>query len=626
MKTRLKHPPSQKLTPLVIGAIGVVYGDIGTSPLYTLKECFHHGHLPAEPQAIMGVLSLIFWLLVVVVSLKYMAVILRADNNGEGGILALSTLAHRSAKANHKPLIVAFGILGMALFYGDGVITPAISVLSALEGVSVATPYLNHLIVPISIGLLVALFFVQRWGTGRIGNWFGPVMIVWFLVIGFLGLIQILKTPGVLYALNPLYAVKFFALYHKFSLVLLGAIVLAVTGAEALYADIGHFDKKSIRISWFTLIWPMLILNYFGQGALLLETPAAISNPFYLLVPTWGVYPMVVLATIATIIASQSVISGVFSVTWQAIQLGYLPRMRVVHTSKHQRGQVYLPFVSYLMLFLTAGSVFVFQKSTSLAAAYGLSVTGIMFITTLLTVELSRTYWGWSWLKVSAVFGGLLLIDGILFGANLLKIIEGGWFPILIALIVYTIVTVWRKGRKALTFDHHPQPSLAEFIHFVRLTPPARTKGVAVFMGNDPEAVPAAFYVHFKHTPVLHETVFFLSIVTKTIPKVHPAERLKIIPLAEGVYQVIAFYGFTEVPNLRYILANVYKNLPTFDIEKTTFFLTRNVPVFTKGSYLKRWREHLFIFLMHNAMNATQYFKIPHNRVVELGIRFKTFL
>ena len=551
-----------------------------------------------------------------------MAVILRADHHGEGGILALSTLAHRSAKGRHKLLIIAVGVLGMALFYGDGIITPAISVLSAVEGVSIATPSFGHLIVPISVSLLMVLFFMQRWGTGRIGHWFGPMMIIWFVVIGLLGLIQIMKAPEILYALNPVYAVNFFINYHQFSFVILGAVILAVTGAEALYADIGHFNKTSIRISWFTLIWPALTLNYFGQGALLLGTPSAISNPFYLLVPSWGVYPMVVLATIATIIASQSVISGVFSITWQAIQLGYLPRMRVIHTSKQQRGQVYLPFINYLMLFLTIGSVLVFQKSTTLAAAYGLSVACIMVITTLLTVSLSRTYWGWSWLKITAVFGGFVLIDGVLFGANLLKVIDGGWFPILIALVVYTIVSSWRKGRKELTFDPS-QPSLADFILFARQSPPPRTKGVAVFMGNDPEKVPAAFHVHFKHTPVLHETVFFLSIVTKTIPKVHSAERLKIIPLAEGVHQIIACYGFSELPNLRYILNQTYKQLPTFDIEQTTFFLTRGVPVSSKSSYLKGWRAHLFIFLMHNAMNATEYFKIPHHRVVELGIRFR---
>ncbi|WP_165380392.1 potassium transporter Kup [Candidatus Finniella inopinata] len=621
----MKFFPDHKLTPLVIGAIGVVYGDIGTNPLFTIKECFQPGCLPAAPQAILGVMSLIFWLLIVVVCLKYMSVIFRADNNGEGGILALSTLAHRTAKAKHKAFIVALGILGMALFYGDGVITPAISVLNALEGVNVATPYLNHLIVPMSVILLVLLFVLQRWGTGRIGEWFGPLMIVWFLVIGLLGLVQIMKEPSVLYALNPLYAFKFFGSYLKFSLVVLGFIVLIVAGAEALYADIGHFTKKSIRISWFALVWPSLVLNYFGQGALLLETPAAISNPFYLLVPTWGIYPMVLLATSATIIASQSVISGVFSITWQAIQLGYLPRMRVIHTSTNQRGRVYVPFANYIMLFLTVAAVLFFQESTHLATAYGLSVAGVMVITTLLTISLAFTDWGWSWIKITAIFGGLLLTDTILVGANLLKIIEGGWFSILIALVIYTIVDSWRRGRHMLAYDHHHELSLAEFIHFARNTSPARAPGVAVFMGDDPEKVPMAFHVHFKHTPVLHQTVFFLSIVTRTIPRVHSAERLKIIPLADGVYQVIAFYGFIESPNLRQILAKVYEQIPTFDIEQTTFFLTRNVPVFIKGSYLKHWREHLFIFLMNNAMSATRYFKIPYNRVVELGVRFRTF-
>ncbi len=608
----------------MIGAVGIVYGDIGTSPLYTLKECFLHGHLPVEPQAILGVVSLIFWLLVTVVSVKYVTLILQADHKGEGGILALTTLVLRSVPhKRQKSLVVWLGLVGTALFYGDGVITPAISVLAALEGISVATPSFAHFIMPLSVFLLGALFLLQKHGTDRIGGWFGPIMIFWFVLIGVLGLLQILKNPAILAALNPWHALRFFITYSHLAAIILGFVVLAVTGVEALYADIGHFNKRSIRLSWFCLIWPALTLNYFGQGALLLENSQAVSNPFYFLVPSWGVYPMVFLATTTTIIASQSVISGIFSISWQAVQLGYLPRMRVIHTSRLKIGQVYVPLMNYSLLILTIGAVLLFQSSDRLAAAYGLSITGIMMITTLLTLILARYHWQWSLLKIISVFSGLILLDFSLLGSNFIKLLEGGWFSVLIAWAAYLVITTWQQGRKVLMPVPRFTESLPFFVQKIRHASPPRVPGVAVFLGNDPEKIPTSFQIAYKHTPILHQTVFFLCVVTKDVPKVHTADRLKIIPLGDNIYQMIVFYGFSEVPNIQTLFEKVLNQHLSLNVEEITFFVTRGRPVVTNSPRLKGWREWLFIFLTRNTTSATDYFKLPYHRVVELGIRFR---
>ncbi len=620
----MKNSPSfQQPFHLALATIGVVYGDIGTSPLYALKECFFENRLPLQPHAILGVTSLIFWLLASIVTIKYITLILRADHNGEGGILALTTLVLGSIPKNYKHLVLGLGMLGTALFYGDGVITPAISVLGALEGISVATPSLQKIVVPLAVFILTTLFLIQKRGTSKLGHWFGPVMVTWFGVIGSLGLIQIAKNPIILKTLEPTYALYFFWDYPHLAAPILGSVVLTITGVEALYADIGHFNVFSIRTSWFILVWPSLILNYLGQGALLLCNPEAVVNPFYFMVPSWGIYPMVILATFATIIASQSVISGVFSLSWQAVQLGYLPRMRVIHTSRLKIGQVYVPLMNFLMLLITIGAVLFFQSSNRLGAAYGLAITGIMTITTLLTILLALYRWRWSFLKTVSIFGIFLLFDLSLLGTNLIKLTEGGWFSIVIAWIIYGVITTWKQGRQALVPDIQWQETLLEFIPKIPHFPSYRVPGTAVFMGNNPEKLPNSFQVHYTHTPVLHDKIFFLSIITKTVPKVPTEDRLKLIPLGNQIYQLVASYGFSEIVNIQNLFEKIQDKQKDINLSNTTFFVTRGMPVSSSFSRLTRWRKLLFIFLAHNSAHATEFFKIPYHRVVELGIRFR---
>lgn len=615
---------SNKVSTFIVGTIGIVYGDIGTSPLYALKNYFLLHNLDVSSFNILGIISLIFWALVIVVSYKYIHLILRADNHGEGGILALLTLCLSIKNKPFYSIVLFLGILGTALFYGDGVITPAISVLGALEGLSVVSSVFDIYVPVLSLVLLIFLFLAQKNGSKKIGLLFGPIMIVWFSTIAILGSIQIYQSPEILLAVNPYYAYHFFTQHGIIAFLTFGAIVLVVTGAEALYADIGHFNKKSIQYSWHYFVFPALLLNYFGQGSLLLTHPEAIENPFYFLVPSWALYSVILIATLATIIASQSIISGIFSISWQAIQLGYFPRMRVIHTSSQQIGQVYVPLINYLLLLGTLSAVFIFKNSENLASIYGITITWIMLITTLLAALLSYYSWQWSLIKIIFVFAPLLIIDIIFWGSSSLKILEGGWFPLLITSIVYLIITTWRRGREALVQESDAITlNLQDFIHQITQLSSFRIPGTVIFMCRAPDKIPSTLTIHLQHNKFLHEKIIFLSIIVKEKPKVLSSQRIKIHKLEEGIYQVTAYYGFIEVPDLQAIFEQIKGSGIDLKFDDITFMLSRGVPVSSPATYLSGWREKLFIFLSHNALNATDFFKIPHERVVELGVRFK---
>jgi len=605
---------------LIVGALGVVYGDIGTSPLYTVKQCFiAEGRVNVA--TVLGVLSLIAWSLMLVVTLKYVIVILRADNRGEGGILALTALALRTAsrRGRRHRLILAAGLVGAALFYGDGVITPAISVLSAIEGLKVATPLFDPYVIPITLLVLVLLFTVQRHGTGSVGGFFGPVTAVWFLAIGVLGAVEIVHQPAILWALNPLYGLRLLAAdpWHGFAL--MGAVVLAVTGAEALYADMGHFGKSPIRLAWLYFVFPSLILNYFGQGALLLRDPQALDNPFYRLVPEWGLYPMVGLATAATVIASQAVISGAFSMTRQAVQLGYLPRIQIRHTSEEERGQIYVPRINMLLLLAVAALVLGFKTSDNLGTAYGIAVTGTMTITTLLAFIYMVAVRGWNPLLAVPLFILFLTVDISFFGANLLKIEEGGWFPIAVATLVYLVMATWMRGRRLVVMarQRNAMP-LDMFLASIRPERP-RAPGTAVFMTSDVTKVPGALLHNLKHNKFLHERVVLMSVQTEDIPHVASEQRFDIGHYDHGFHTVVMHYGFMDEPNIPRALAQLRLMQFRFNLMETSFFLGREKIVPAKASGLPRWQAGLFSFLTNNMVNATEFFRIPTNRVVELG-------
>ncbi|KAF0814577.1 Low affinity potassium transport system protein kup [Andreprevotia sp. IGB-42] len=626
----MSHPSptgrESSLAAMSLAALGVVYGDIGTSPLYTLKECLN-GHYPLEiiQENVFGMLSLIFWGLILVVSLKYVIIILRADNRGEGGVLSLMALALQKAKPGSRKalLIAAAGIFGAALFYGDSMITPAISVLSALEGIGIVSHTLDPYIIYITIGVLVALFMIQSRGTATVGKLFGPVMLLWFFVLGALGLMQIIKNPGVLAAMNPVHALRF-AEYHSVqAFVLLGAVVLALTGAEALYADMGHFGRPAIRRAWFIFVLPSLVLNYFGQGALLLRDPSAIKNPFFLMAPDWGLVPLVVLATVATVIASQAVISGAFSVTKQAIQLGFCPRMNIEHTSETEIGQIYLPQVNWALLVSVIVLVLVAGSSTKLAAAYGFAVTCTMVMTTLLAfMVLGRTLSKARRVVLWFVLSVLFLIDLLLFSANVLKVPDGGWLPLVVGLASFTVMMTWHRGRSLLGDKlHEGELPLAGFIESLEASPPQRVEGVAIFMTGSTDSVPHALLHNLKHNKVLHEQVVFLTVTTADIPFVPRRERVVIRRLGQTFHQIIATYGFKEEPQVPEILAQVEELQPELHFEpmETSYFLSRETIVQGKHPAISRWRGWLFSIMARNSVRATQYFKIPPNRVVEMG-------
>jgi KUP system potassium uptake protein len=618
-----------KFWQLVIGAIGIVYGDIGTSPLYAVKKCFGADALAPAELNVLGVISLIFWSLTIVVAIKYISLILRADNDGEGGILALSSLILRNHQDSKKSklhyFIVFAGILGAAMLYGDGIITPAISVLGALEGLTIISPKFQESIVPLSVLILMILFLYQKRGTAKIGNLFGPVMIVWFLVIAILGLVQIIQVPGILLAINPVYALEIISHHDMQSIHILGGVVLTITGVEALYADLGHFNKKSMRSAWFYFVFPCLILNYFGQGALLLSNAAAVENPFYMLVPSWALWPTIVLATFATVIASQAVISGIFSITWQAVQLGYLPRMRVIHTSSKSLGQVYVPFINNFMLFLTSIAVIFFRSSENLASAYGITVTGIMVITTFLTIILSFYVWRWRLLKIIIVCAGLMLIDLLFFGVNLLKILEGGWFTILISLGIYVVMTTWRHGRKiALRLETRYRGDVNALIKQLKFGKQKRIPGTAIFLSRTPEVMPHALRIHLKYNKLLHEKVILLSVKTNEgIPRIAENNRLKIRSLGEKIYQITANYGFMEIPDISKVMENADKLKPGLGLLEAPFFISRGVPQASPAPYLKGFFEKLYVFLSHNSASTVDFFKLPQGQILEIGIRFK---
>lgn len=621
------HEPSASLASLMLGAIGVVYGDVGTSPLYTMKEIFNGPHaVAATPDNVLGILSLIFWSLILVISIKYVLFVMRANNRGEGGIMALMALAlrHRNQQ-RQRNIIIALGLFGTALFYGDGIITPAISVLSAVEGLQVAAPGLEAYVLPITIVVLIGLFLFQSYGTDKVGLLFGPIMLVWFCSLGLLGWVSVSQNPSVLYALNPLYCLRFFLQHGWHAFVALGAVVLAVTGAEALYADMGHFGKRPIQAVWFALILPALALNYFGQGALILRDPAAVLNPFYLLAPSWAMYPLVGLATIATVIASQAVISGAFSITSQAMQMDYIPRMQRVHTSTEAMGQIYVPTMNRMLLLLVICTVLGFGSSGNLAAAYGLAVTGTMMITTLLALVVARDSWYWSPFSAGALVAVFLVIDGTFLGANLLKIPQGGWFPLALGFMFFLLMSTWRRGREVLTYHLQKAAiSLMSFIADLTEHPPlARIPGTAVYMSARNLSMPHALQTNFKHNRVLHERIVLLTIITEDIPAITDRERIDIDPLEQGFYRVTARHGFMETPNVPQIIKLCKQQGLDIDAGTASFFIGRETLIPSSKPDLNPWQEKIFLVMFRNASSPIQFFKVPPERVVELGVQFE---
>ena len=612
---------SKQLCGLVIGAIGVVFGDIGTSPLYALKETFAGHHpIPVTESSVLGVLSLVFWTITLLVSLKYVALIMRADNGGEGGSLSLLALVTGITRGSHVSHLVALlGIFAAALFFGDSMITPAISVLSAVEGLEVVTPQLRDLVLPITVGVLTALFAIQKRGTGTVGLLFGPVMCAWFGVLALLGLGAIVQRPEVLAALDPRHAVDFIGANPWTSFLALGAIVLAVTGGEALYTDMGHFGRFPIRLAWFGLILPALVVNYFGQGALLLTDPTLVRNPFYLLAPDWALVPLVALATLATVIASQAVISGAFSVARQAVQLGYLPRMVIVHTSGSAQGQIYVPFTNWALYLAVMALVIGFQSSSSLAAAYGIAVTGTMMIDTILVGFVMWLLWRWHWLAVVVIAGGFLLIDAAFFSANAIKIPQGGWFPLAIGLVSFTFLTTWKRGRQLLMRKMSELGIAAQDFLTAVGSDIHRPTGTAIFMTGNREGIPAALLHNLAHNQVLHERILLVTVVTEGHPVVAEAERLELHDLGKGFHRLIVRYGFMEQPDIPAALRRCAALGLEIDPMSCSYFLSREIIVPSLQPGMALWREHLFKQMSKNANSATEFFHIPTDRVVELG-------
>jgi KUP system potassium uptake protein len=608
---------------LTLAALGVVYGDIGTSPLYAAKETFNPAHgIPLNTENILGGLSAIFWSLMIVVSLKYVILIMRADNKGEGGIMALLALASSAVKdrPGWRAPIMLLGLAGASLFYGDAVLTPAISVLSAVEGLEVGTAALKPYVLPIAVGVVVSLFTLQRQGTTVVGALFGPVAVLWFLTIAALGIYGIAKNPGVLLALDPLHALGFVTQHGGASFVVLGAVLLAFTGAEALYADMGHFGKAPIRIAWFMLVFPALALNYFGQGALLIADPEALENPFYLLAPDWALYPMVALATAATVIASQATISGTYSVTKQAIQLDYLPRMRVKQTSAEEIGQIYIPGANWVLLLVIVAAVVGFGSSTKLASAYGVAVTGTMLVTTILTFFVIRFAWGYNLLLCIAATGFFIFIDAAFFSSSLLKIAEGGWFPLALGAIVFTIMSTWHRGREmAMARQKRTGMPLEPFLNSLAENPPERIPGTALFMAGNPDALSRALLQNFACNKVLHERIVLLTVVIRDIPRVSSSERVEVKPLGHGFYRLIVYFGFMDRPDVSQALALCEQHGLALDVSETWFLLSRATVIPTPQKGMAMWRERLFAAMARNARTASDYFNIPSSRVIELG-------
>lgn len=602
----------------------MVYGDIGTSPLYALRECFHGPHaMAASPRNVLGVLSLVAWSLILVISIKYLAFVMRADNEGEGGILALMARINarrRQAGLQLRPVVVGLGLFGAALLYGDGIVTPAISVLSAVEGLQIAAPRLAPAVVPLTVAILVALFSFQRHGTARVGAIFGPIMLLWFSTLGALGLWQVARHPLVLTALSPTHAIAFFVLNGGQGLSILGTVFLVVTGGEALYADMGHFGPRPIRLAWFALVLPALVLNYFGQGALMLRDPETVTSPFYRLAPDWGLYPLIALASLATVIASQAVISGSFSLTRQAVQLGYWPRTRVEHTSPDEIGQIYVPSVNWALLVLTVCLVCGFRSSSGLAAAYGIAVTSTMVITTLLFYLAAREVWGWGRGAALLLCGAFLFLDLAFFGANLPKIPHGGWVPLLAATVVYLVMTTWKRGRAILSDRLRDKTVSLEELETVRLAlQPARIPGTAIFLTGNSGRIPPALIHNLEHNRVLHEQVVLLTVLTEDVPHVRDAQRVQAAQIAPGIHTVVVRCGFMEYAHVPRALRQCREL--QFDPDEATYFLGRETLLATDRPGMALWRERLFALLSRNALRATTYFRIPPERVFEVGVQ-----
>lgn len=617
------------LPALTLAALGVVYGDIGTSPLYAMKECFLPGSshsVPPTPENVLGVLSLIFWSLALIVSVKYLAFVMRASNKGEGGILALMSLAFpdREKPRRLRAILMGCGVFGAALLYGDGMITPAISVLSAIEGLSVATTALNDFILPITVAVLVGLFSIQRLGTGHVGRMFGPVMVVWFIVLTVLGVKGIIEKPSVIAAINPWHGLHFLLTAGHQGFVVIGSVFLVVTGGEALYADMGHFGIKPIRLAWFGMVLPALFINYLGQGAMLLADPSPenAANPFFRLAPTWSLYPLVALSTAAAVIASQALISGAYSLTMQAIQLGYLPRMHIRHTSRDERGQIYMPHVNWALMVACIGLVLGFRSSTNLAAAYGIAVTLTMLVTTMLFYFASRRMWGWTRFKAAAVCCVFFAVELAFFGSNALKIAHGGWFPLVAGAVIFAIMATWKTGRR-LVWERMQNATLPRDLFFadIEANPPQRVPGTAVFMAGNPAGTPVALLHNLKHNKVLHARNILLTIVTDEVPHVPEAERVQVEHLPAGFQRVVGHYGFMEEPDVLKLLQTCTLAGGPLEIAKTTFFLSRETVLDTGKAQMSRWRKWLFAVLARNAQTATSYFGLPANRVVELGMQ-----
>lgn len=623
------HAPagSTKLAALALAALGVVYGDIGTSPLYALRTCFAgEGAVAPTHDNVLGILSLIFWALILIVSVKYLAFMMRADNRGEGGILALMALAfpEREKRTISRTtwLLIGFGVFGAALLYGDGLITPAISVLGAVEGLEVAAPGLKHFVVPLTVLILVGLFSVQRVGTGGVGRVFGWVMLLWFSTIAVLGLKQIFQSPEVLKCVNPCYGWQFIVANGWDGFHLLGAVFLVLTGAEALYADMGHFGKKPIRTAWFTLVLPALFMNYLGQGALVLSDPSTAANPFYRLAPAWCLYPLVALATAAAVIASQALISGSFSLTMQAVQLGYMPRVAIEHTSSSTRGQIYIPWINWGLMLACIGLVLGFRSSDNLAAAYGIAVVLTMMITTLLFYFTARRLWKWTLFPTATLCSLFLVVELCFLGANLTKIAHGGWFPLTVGAIGFTLMATWKTGRNRLRqrLINSLLP-IEDFLRDVIESKPHRVNGTAIFLAGNPDGTPAALTHNFKHNKIIHKRVVLLTIVVEEIPYVDRDQRVTVADLGEGFFRVIGRYGFMEEPDAQEILKLCKPQGLNFREMETTFFLSRETIIASERRGLSRWRKHLFALLARNAQPANAYFRLPPNRVVELGLQ-----
>ena len=611
---------------LTLSAIGVVYGDIGTSVLYAVKEVFGSGHVAFTPENVYGIMSIFFWTLTVIVSIKYVVLVLRADNNGEGGLVAMLALASQAVqdKPQLRRVLLIVGIFGTCLFYGDGVITPAISVLGAMEGLEVISPKFHSYIVPLTLIVLFFLFLVQKRGTAGIGKFFGPVTLLWFIVIATLGVAQIATNPAILKALNPLYAVSFMWANPGTTFILLGAVVLCVTGAEALYADLGHFGKKPIRVAWFSVVMPALTLNYFGQGALLLNNPAAVKNPFYMMAPDWALIPLIVLATMAAVIASQALITGAFSVTKQVIQLGYLPRLNIQHTSVRDTGQIYMPFVNWGLFVAIVLAVVMFRSSSNLAAAYGIAVTTDMLITTILTFYVIRYSWKYPlWLCLAAT-GFFFVVDLAFWGSNLLKLLEGGWFPLVIGGAIFTLMVTWKDGRQLLNEKLRADSlDLNSFIDAVFVNPPARVDGTAVFLTAEPGTVPNALLHNLKHNKVLHEHNLFVTVRNHEVPWIGLEKRVEIESLGHDCWQVVVHYGFKNNPDLPKALQQIKGRGCELEPMTTSYFLSRDTVIPTIGSGMAQWREKLFAQMHHNASGAADFLKLPNNSVVELGSKIE---